>query len=46
MSFIEKSPNQVKMPYALWTRDAVQLFVKEIYGDDFPMRMIGHYLKR
>jgi transposase len=31
-NLIEKSPDQLKMPFALWTRDAVRLLVKEIYG--------------
>jgi len=27
---IEKSPDRLKMSFALWTRDAVRLLVKEI----------------
>ncbi|MDB4458310.1 winged helix-turn-helix domain-containing protein, partial [Akkermansiaceae bacterium] len=42
---IEKSPDQLKMPFALWTRDAVRLLVKEIYGYDLPIRTSGRYLK-
>lgn len=45
-NLIERSPDQLKMPFALWTRDAVRLLVKEIYGYDLPIRTIGHYLKR
>jgi len=33
-NLIEKSLDQLKMPFALWTRDAVRLLVKEIYGYD------------
>lgn len=43
---IDKSPKQFKLPFALWTRDAVRLAIKKKYGLELPVRTITDYLKR
>lgn len=43
---IDKAPDQLKLPFALWTREAVHLAVKKKYGLVLPMRTITDYLKR
>ena len=43
---IDKVPHQLKLPFALWTRDAVHLAIKKQYGLDLPLRTITDYLKR
>ena len=43
---IDKTPDQLKMPYALWTRESVRELVKAQFGIDLPIRTAGHYLKR
>lgn len=43
---IDKAPHQLKLPFALWTRDAVRLAIKKNYGLDLPLRTITDYLKR
>jgi transposase len=43
---IDKTPDQLKMPYALWTRESVRVLIKERFGVDLPIRTVGHYLKR
>jgi transposase len=42
----EKCPEQLKMPFALWTRIAVQQLVKRMFSIDMPIRTVGEYLKR
>ena len=42
----EKCPEQLKMPFALWTRIAVQQLVKRMFSIDMPIRIVGEYLKR
>jgi transposase len=42
----EKVPDQLKLPFALWTRIAVQQLIKRIYSTDMPIRTVGEYLKR
>jgi transposase len=39
-------PEQLKMEFALWTRAAVMLLVKQEFGLDLPIRTMGEYLKR
>jgi len=43
---VDKTPDQLKLSFALWTRDAIRLAIKQIYGRDLPLRTISDYLKR
>ncbi len=43
---VDKTPDQLKLPFALWTRDAVRLAIKQRCGTDLPLRTITDYLKR
>jgi transposase len=43
---VDKTPDQFKLSFALWTRDAVRLVIKHLYGQDLPLRTITDYLKR
>ena len=42
----DKMPDQLKMPFALWTRDAVRELIRQKYQLDMPIRTVGEYLKR
>lgn len=43
---VDKAPQQLKLPFALWTRGAVKLAIKKLYGIDVPLRTITDYLNR
>jgi transposase len=43
---VDKMPNQLKLPFALWTRDAVRLLIKHRFEFEMPIRTVGEYLKR
>lgn len=43
---IDKTPEQLKMPFALWTRQAVQELIDRTYGIKMPIRSVGNYLRR
>jgi len=43
---IDKAPNQLKLSYALWTRDAVKLLIHQRFSYEMPIRTVGEYLKR
>lgn len=43
---IEKEPDQLKLPFALWTREAVGLLIKQETDQDLDLRQVGRYLKR
>lgn len=43
---IEKEPEQLKLPFALWTREAVGLLIKDKTSQDLDLRQVGRYLKR
>ena len=42
----EKCPDQLKLPFALWTRIAVQQLIKQKWSIEMPIRTVGEYLKR
>lgn len=43
---VDKCPEQMKLPFALWTRKAVQELINNQFGILLPIRTIGEYLKR
>jgi len=43
---VDKCPEQMKLPFALWTRKAVQELVIRQFNVHLPIRTIGEYLKR
>lgn len=43
---VDKCPEQMKLPFALWTRKAVQELISQRFGIQLPIRTIGEYLKR
>ena len=45
-SMHEKCPDQMQLPFALWTRIAVQQLIKQLWSIDMPVRTVGDYLKR
>jgi transposase len=42
----DKCPDQMKLPFALWTRFALQQLIKQLWSIDMPIRTVGDYLKR
>jgi transposase len=42
----DKCPDQMKLPFALWTRNAVQQLIKQLWSINMPIRTVGEYLKR
>ena len=42
----DKTPDQVKLSFALWTRHAVQELIRARLGITMPIRTVGEYLKR
>jgi len=45
-AIVDKNPDQLKLPFALWTRIAVQQLIKHLYSVEMPIRTVGEYLKR
>ena len=43
---IDKTPDQLKFPFALWTRQAIKDLVRREYRIDMPIRTVGEYLSR
>lgn len=42
----DKCPDQMKLPFALWTRIAVQQLIKQLWSIKMPIRTVGEYLSR
>ena len=42
----DKTPDQLKLDFALWTREAVRLLIELETGIQMPVRSVGNYLKR
>ncbi len=42
----DKTPEQLKFKFALWTRKAVQELIQRHYGFEVPLRTLTDYLKR
>ena len=43
---IDRRPEQLRLNFALWTRDAVRQLIKQETGIEMPVRTVGEYLKR
>ena len=43
---IDKTPDQLKFPFALWTRAAVQVVAKKLFEVKLTLRTISNYMKR
>jgi len=43
---LEKTPDQIKMPYALWSRTAVMELIEQRFKIKLPVRTVGTYLAR
>jgi transposase len=43
---VDKTPEQLKMVYALWTCQAVAALIRERFGNKLPVRTMGLYLSR
>jgi len=43
---VDKTPDQLKFPFALWTRKAVQELIRRKYRITMPIRTVGMYLSR
>lgn len=42
----DTTPDQLKLPFALWTRQAIVKLIRDHYDIKIPVRTMGHYLKR
>ena len=42
----DRCPDQLKLDFALWTRRAVQLLIKQQYSVDLTLQGVGKYLKK
>lgn len=42
----DTTPDQLKLPFALWTRAAIAQLIQQKFGIAVPVRTMGHYLKR
>lgn len=43
---IDKTPDQLKLPFVLWTRKAVRELITSQYGFNVAIRTVGDYLQR
>ena len=42
----DTTPDQLKLPFALWTRAAIAQLIQRKFGIAMPVRTMGHYLQR
>jgi transposase len=42
----DKTPDQLHLPFALWTREGLQMYLQDKYGIRVALRTISEYLKR
>jgi len=42
----DRCPDQLRMPFALWTREAVRDFIKKTYGIRYSLTMMGRLLRQ
>jgi transposase len=42
----DRCPDQLKMPFMLWTREAVGMLIEQRFGIKLAIRSVGNYLKR
>ena len=42
----EKTPDQVNLPFPLWSRDNIAMLIEDKFGVKMPLRTITDYLKR
>jgi len=42
----DRCPDQLKLPFALWTREAVGQLIRERYGVQLSISTVGRYLRR
>jgi transposase len=43
---MDKHPDQLKLPFVLWSRVAVQRLIRKRYGVTLSLKSVGQYLKR
>lgn len=43
---VDRDPEQFKLPFALWSREAVGMLIKSETGKELDLRQVGRYLKR
>jgi len=43
---IDTTPKQLKFPFALWSREAVQTLIEHLTGKRLPLSTVGHYLQQ
>ena len=46
MKIIGSNPAQIQLEFALWSRGAVILAIRQLFGIDMPIRTVGEYLRR
>ncbi len=45
-TIVDHYPDQLKLPFALWDRQAVRQLIKLQFGFEMPIRTVGEYLSR